>query len=112
VASAGSGRGNVNVSAAISRLGPGIYHFRLVASSSAGTSFGQDLTFGSTGPPVVLTGSAQGASTSGVTLTGSVNPAGNATTWWFEYGLTTSYGSKTSAKSAGSPTPPPTASPP
>jgi hypothetical protein len=101
-ASAGSGRGNVNVSAAIALLGPGIYHFRLDASSSAGTTFGRDLTFGSTGPPVVLTGSAQGASTSGATLTGSVNPAGNATTWWFEYGPTTSYGSKTSPKSAGS----------
>ncbi len=50
----------------------------------------------------MLTGSAQGASTSGATLTGSVNPSGNPTTWWFEYGTTTSYGSKTPAKSAGS----------
>jgi hypothetical protein len=101
-ASAGSGKANVSVSASVTRLSAGVYHFRLVASSSAGTTLGSDLTFGSAGPPVVLTGSAQGASTSGVTLTGSVNPAGNTTTWWFEYGLTTSYGSKTPAKSAGS----------
>jgi hypothetical protein len=101
-ASAGSGKANVSVSAAVSGLGAGVYHFRLVASSSAGTTYGSDLTFGSAGPPVVLTGSAQGASTSGATLTGSVNPSGNATTWWFEYGPTTAYGSKTAAKSAGS----------
>jgi len=102
VASAGSGKGNVSVSVTATGLVAGVYHFRLVASSPAGTTYGSDLTFGSAGPPVVLTGSAQGASTSGATLTGSVNPQGNGTTWWFEYGLTASYGSKTAAKSAGS----------
>jgi len=101
-ASAGSGKGTISVSATAAGIGAGVYHFRLVASSPGGTTFGSDLTFGSAGPPVVLTGSAQGASTSGATLTGSVNPAGAATTWWFEYGPTTSYGSKTSSKSAGS----------
>jgi hypothetical protein len=101
-ANAGAGKGSESVSATATGIGAGVYHFRLVASSSAGTTYGSDLTFGSAGPPVVLTGSAQGASTSGVTLTGSVNPQGNAATWWFEYGLTTSYGSKTAAKSAGS----------
>jgi len=101
-ATAGSGKGTISVSATAAGIGAGVYHFRLVASSPGGTTFGSDLTFGSAGPPVVLTGSAQGASTSGATLTGSVNPAGAATTWWFEYGRTTSYGSKTSSKSAGS----------
>jgi hypothetical protein len=101
-ANAGSGKSNVNVSTTASGIGAGVYHFRLVATNSAGTTYGSDLTFGSAGPPVVLTGSAQGASTSGATLTGSVNPGGNATNWWFEYGPTASYGSKTPAKSAGS----------
>ncbi len=101
-ATAGSGKRTIGVSATVSGLGGGVHHFRLVASSSAGTTLGGDLSFGSAGPPVVLTGSAQGASTSGATLTGSVNPSGNPTTWWFEYGPTTSYGSKTAAKSAGS----------
>jgi len=102
ITNAGGGKNNVNATATVTGLGAGIHHFRLVASSSAGTTFGSDLTFGNAGPPVVLTGSAQGASTSGATLTGSVNPQGNATNWWFEYGLTTSYGSKTPPKSAGS----------
>jgi hypothetical protein len=100
-AQAGSGKANVSVNATVT-VGAGIYHFRLVASNPAGTTYGADLTFGSAGPPVVLTGSAQGPSTSGATLTGSVNPSGNATTWWFEYGTSTSYGSKTTSKSAGS----------
>ncbi|HEX4518909.1 MAG TPA: fibronectin type III domain-containing protein [Gaiellaceae bacterium] len=102
VATAGAGTANKSVSATITGLGPGAYHFRLVATSSAGTSTGSDLTFGSAGPPAVQTGSAQGASTTGVTLTGSVNPGGNTTTWYFEYGTSTSYSSKTPAKSAGS----------
>jgi hypothetical protein len=100
--SAGSGTKAVNVSSTISGLHTGIYHFRLSCSSPAGAATGSDLTFGSAGPPVVQTGSAQGASTSGVTLTGSVNPQGLSTNWYFQYGLTASYGSKTAPKSAGS----------
>ena len=106
VATAGSGTSNKSVSASVTGLGPGVHHFRLVATSSAGTSTGSDLTFGSAGPPVVQTGSAQGASTTGVTLTGSVNPSGNATSWYFEYGTSATYSSKTEAKSAGSGTAP------
>ena len=102
VASAGAGTSTKSVSATVAGLGPGIYHFRLVATSSGGTSDGADLTFGSAGPPVVQTGSAQGASTTGVTLTGSVNPNGAATNWYFEYGTSASYGTKITAKSAGS----------
>ena len=102
VATAGSGTTARSVSATVTGLGPGVHHFRLVATSSAGTSTGGDLTFGSAGPPVVQTGSAEGPTTTGVTLTGSVNPSGNAASWYFEYGTSASYGSKTPAKSAGS----------
>lgn len=102
VANLGSGTKPVNVSATVNGLPAGIYHFRLVATNAAGTSFGSDLTFGSGGPPTVQTGSAQGAGPSTATLTGSVDPLGNATTWYFEYGTTTAYGVKTAAKSAGS----------
>ena len=103
---AGNGTRNTNVSATVSGLTTGTYHFRLVVTGPAGPVNGSDLTFAVTGPPVVLTGSAQGASTSAATLTGSVNPSGNSTRWWFEYGLTASYGLKTAAQSAGSGTAP------
>ena len=102
VASAGSGTKAVAVSATLSGLTVGVYHFRLVATSAAGTVEGGDLTFGSTGPPAVQTGSAEGASTTGATLTGTVNPGGNATSWYFQYGTTSSYGQQTPSRSAGS----------
>ena len=35
------------------------------------------------------------------TVSGAVNPNGTATTWYVEYGTSTSYGSKTSSTSAG-----------
>src|SRR5437588_834403 len=36
------------------------------------------------------------------TVNGIVNPSSRDTTWYFEYGTSTSYGTKTSAKDAGS----------
>jgi hypothetical protein len=74
-----------------------VYHFRGVASSAGGTTAGADATFATTGclTPAVTTGIPTGFSTSGATLAGTVNANGNATTAWFQYGLTTGYGSST-----------------
>ncbi len=102
VASVGSDTKTTNVSSTVNGLPAGVYHFRLVATNASGTSDGNDKTFGSGSVPVVLTGTTQGAGTSSGTLTGSVNPLGNSARWYFEYGTTTDYGSKTPAKSAGS----------
>lgn len=54
--------------------------------------------------PVVTTGAASGVTSSGATLNGTVNPEGAATTYQFEYGTSTSYGSVAPASpgSAGS----------
>lgn len=46
--------------------------------------------------PTVTTGSATAISQTGASLSGAVNPNGAATNGWFEYGLTTSYGTATS----------------
>ncbi len=101
VTSAGSGTKSAAVSVTVNGLAPGVYHYRLVATSPSGTTQGSDLTFGSAAP-VVQTGTAESASTSAVTLTGTVNPEGNTASWYFEYGTTSAYGSKTPAKGAGS----------
>ncbi|MDB6147416.1 MAG: hypothetical protein JWO45_1080 [Spartobacteria bacterium] len=50
--------------------------------------------------PTVTTTSASNVGGGGATLGGSVNPNGDATATWFEYGLTSSYGSDTLSRSA------------
>jgi hypothetical protein len=78
------------------------YHFRIVATNTAGTRYGGDRTFTtlSTGPPVVSTVSATNVESSSATLNGLLNPNGLTTTFYFEYGTTTSYGFSTAHQSA------------
>jgi hypothetical protein len=52
-------------------------------------------------PPTVLTGPPAPIQTRGATLHGTVNPNSLATTYHFEFGTTTSYGSSTPAADAG-----------
>ena len=107
-ASAGSGTTAVSASATIGGLSPDTtYHFRLVASSSAGTTDGADATFTSAkAPPTVATGAATLASATSAVLTGTVDPNGKPTTYVFQYGRRTSYGQSTPSASAGSGTAP------
>ena len=51
--------------------------------------------------PVAATGAASLVAQTGATLNGTVNPRGSATSWQFEFGPTTSYGSTTSLTAAG-----------
>ncbi|HEV2812302.1 MAG TPA: hypothetical protein VGW10_03530 [Solirubrobacteraceae bacterium] len=51
--------------------------------------------------PAVSTGAAKGVEAGAVTLTGSVDPNGEATTYYWEYGTTRRYGSRTADASAG-----------
>jgi hypothetical protein len=98
-----SGNTYLNVSANISSLTASTtYHFRVVASNSAGTRFGNDRTFTTltaTGPPVVTTNPATNVSSSSATLNGSLDPHGLTTSVNFQYGTTTSYGHTTTIQS-------------
>lgn len=106
-ASAGAGTAAITVSAPIAGLTPSqTYHFRLVATSQAGTTLGPDMTLALTAPPSVSTGTATSLTATSARLNGVVDPNGQATSWEFEYGTTTSYGSTTAAGSAGSGTQP------
>jgi hypothetical protein len=101
--SAGSGTANAAVSASLTGLTAGTtYHYRVVATNSSGTAQGADGIFTSAAGPVAVTGSAASVTTTTATLNGTVDPNGRATTWHFEYGTSTGYGSKTAEKSAGS----------
>ena len=103
VRNAGSGTSATNVSASLTRLRTATtYHFRLVATNPSGTSVGSDRTFSTSLPPFVQTGAAQDVGPTTATLTGSTDPRGRATSWWFEYGTSTGYGSRTPSRSAGS----------
>src|SRR5207302_1589442 len=50
---------------------------------------------GAAGPPTVNTGGANAVTQTTVTLNGTIKPNGQDTTWHFEYGTTTSYGTST-----------------
>jgi phosphodiesterase/alkaline phosphatase D-like protein len=101
---AGSGSSDVSVSAPLFGLSAGtVYHYRVVATNSAGTIDGNDQTFTTTAAPTptVVTGAAASVTARTATLTGTVTPSGAATTYDFEYGTTTSYGSRTPSRYAG-----------
>jgi len=94
-----SGSSNTEVSANLTSLILNTtYHYRLVATSNYGTSYGNDITFVTALPlPTATTNNATNVSYTTATINGSVNANGNSTTITFEYGTTTSYGSTKAA---------------
>ena len=90
------------VSASLTGLASGTtYHYRVVATNSSGTGRGADGIFTTSSAPVAVTGPATSVTPTSATLNGTVDPNGRETTWYFEYGTSTSYGSKTAEKNAG-----------
>jgi hypothetical protein len=113
------------VSAEIGGLVPGTtYHYRLVATSAVGTSFGADRTFTAgqpqapeppppappappapptpvTGPPLLTAGPSRNLGPEGVTLTGTLNPNGLTTMFRAECGRVPGYGRRTPLRNAG-----------
>ncbi len=72
------------------------YHYALVASSKAGIRIGPDGTF-TTAPaalPVVNTGLASGVSQNGASISGTIDPQGVPTSYEFDVGTDTTYGSR------------------
>ncbi len=90
----GSGKTEVAVSEPISGLSAKtLYHFRVSATNEAGTVKGEDRTFTTLKLPTTTTGGSEASKTS-ATIFGEVNPNGSGTSYQFEFGPTTSYGSK------------------
>jgi hypothetical protein len=98
-----SGSTATAVSAAIAGLANNTtYHCQVVGVNSAGTTYGNDITFTTLGPPpTVVTTAATGIGLTTATVNGTVNANNNSTAVTFNYGLTTTYGSTV----AGVPTP-------
>lgn len=94
--SAGNGRGNVNVSASLSGLKPVTrYYYRVNAQNQYGTVNGALLSFDTQGPiaPSVTTNPASAITGTSATLNARVNSNGVETTYWFEYGTDSAFGS-------------------
>jgi hypothetical protein len=84
----------IDLAVPITGLAPDtVYHCCLVAINSCGTTAGQDVSF-TTGcfPPAALNAGGSNVTASSATLTATISPQGTATTCYFQYGLTTSYG--------------------
>ncbi len=70
------------------------YHLRAVATNGEGTSWGPDRAFTTPVPPSATTEAATEITEHEATLKAKVNPNGTSTTYQFEYGPTTEYGTK------------------
>ena len=99
-----TGTSSQSVSASITGLNAGsTYHFRVKATNNAGTTYGSDYSLTTASAvPTVVTSSAGSVSTEAATLNGTVNPNGASTTYYFQYGKTSSYGLFTAPMGAGS----------
>jgi hypothetical protein len=107
--SAGSGTADAPVTADLAGLTAGTtYHYRVIATNATGTTVGADRTFTTTGtapPPPTAPSATTGSATAdggSATLTGSVNPNGVGTSYYFEFGTTANYGQQTPPQGAGS----------
>ncbi len=107
-ANAGNDYTSHPVSSSITGLTPNTtYFFRVAATNASGTVRGQILQFTTpAGPPTGQAPTATTTDCSNITaatasLNGTVNPNGSATTYYFEYGTTTTYGTQTTSSSAG-----------
>jgi hypothetical protein len=107
--SAGRGTRGLAVQETAGGLTPGsVYHYRLVAAGPAGTSTGADRTFRTAGhpPALVLSTPATALTSSGASLTGAVNPEGQAATWYFQWGSLSSLSQQTAPQVVGPATTP------
>lgn len=98
-----------DVTASLNGLQPNTYYYyRLMGQNSYGTSQGSIVSFSTnSGPstgnaPIVQTFSAYNLTSNSGTLSGTVNPNGYLTTYWFEYGTSPSLGNLTTSQTIGS----------
>jgi hypothetical protein len=95
---AGHGTKAVSVLTGITGLAPGtVYHYRIEATNALGSGAGLDRTFTTAGHPLpeVVTDLATAVGKTTATLQGTVVSQDEATTWFFQWGGSPSYGQQT-----------------
>jgi hypothetical protein len=75
------------------------YHYRLLATNSNGTVYGPDGMFKTGGPPTVESELSSSATSTEIALKASINDLGAQSTYFFEYGTTSAYGTATPEES-------------
>lgn len=104
---AGSGTNEMQETATVGGLAEGAtYHFRVVAidpnvPNREGVIYGADRTFTTPVQPIVQTSAATSVGAAGAALNGTIDPHGEEVKYFFEYGLTTAYGSSTAEANLG-----------
>ncbi len=69
-----------------------MFHYRIVASNANGTTVGEDQVFRTASTPDISGVQASGLTETAATLNATINPVGYPTTYHFEYGPSTAYG--------------------
>ncbi len=93
-----SATARVSVALELHHLLPGtVYHYRLLAENRVGGSIGLDRKFKTHGnpPPYAATGPVSAVNSNAATVTAVINPNHEKTTWYFQYGLSPTYTSRT-----------------
>ncbi len=81
------------VSADIAGLAPGVtYHFRLEVANANGANFGEDATFQTPPAPSIDSAAAVNVTGASADLAARIDPNGFETTYRFEWGTSTAYG--------------------
>jgi hypothetical protein len=97
----GAGSSSVAISQEVTGLQPNTtYHYRVVAGNAEGPGVSSDQAFTTPPEPPVVIAAPFTESTAGWSLNGSVNANGGATTYHFQFGITTAYGSNVPATDA------------
>jgi hypothetical protein len=97
----GTGSEGLHALWTVSGLEPGTtYHYAVVATNAGGSTYGPDETFTTPAatPPVVSTGSASGVSQNGASISGTVDPQGVPTSYEWDIGTDTTYGTRISGE--------------
>ncbi len=97
-----AGAGYEEEKEAVSGLTPGTnYHYRIVATNSYGTSYGADKSFSTPQEPLTETTAPEAVGYNDATLSGTIDPRGTQTSYYFEYGNSQTYGAHTAEVAAG-----------
>ena len=97
VSTIGNGQTYVSVTASLTTNASTLYHYRVRSTNSNGFQAGYDKTFttAAASAPTINTQLSSGLTSSSAALTANITPNYAASSYYFEYGTTTSYGQTT-----------------